>query len=258
MNIEMLESDTFEGAEDRSVASPLFRTEHLRGGYGSVKILFNINLSVKDKEIVTVIGPNGCGKSTFLKVAYGLATYHGGGVEYRNENITGLRTDQLVKKGISYVPQVNNIFPDLTVNENLEMGGYLKKSDLSDDLEQVYQMFPDLASRRTELASNLSGGQRQMLALGRALMSDPKFLLLDEPTAALSPLYVEQIMQKITELRDEVGMAIVLVEQNAKSALKHSDYAYIFSRGIVVHHDIADNILNDPKIGELFLGIVKE
>lgn len=238
----------------RKVNSTAFAANKINGGYGSVQIIYDIDLVVGKQEIVTIIGPNGCGKSTFLKVAFGLATLYKGNIIYFDEDISGVRTDQLVNKGLSYVPQVNNIFPDLTILENLEMGGYRIKENISDDIERVFQIFPELKERRFELAANLSGGQRQMLALGRALMTRPKMMLLDEPTAALSPIFVQEILDKVTALRDD-GMSILLVEQNAKSALRKSDYGYVFAHGELVYEDDADKILNNKNIGELFLGV---
>lgn len=237
----------------REVKDPILSVTNLQGGYGKVQIIYDISLAMKRQEIVTIIGPNGCGKSTFLKIIYGLATYYSGNIEYLQTPIERKRTDLLVRWGISYVPQVNNVFPDLTIEENLEMGFYLSDGNLDDAIDYVFSIFPDLKPRRFEFASNLSGGQRQMLALGRALMTGPTLLLLDEPTAALSPAYVETILQKITELREE-GVSVLLVEQNAKSALGHSDYGYVFASGRVVHHGDAQSILKDPQLGEKFLG----
>ncbi|MDH5647638.1 MAG: ABC transporter ATP-binding protein, partial [Candidatus Heimdallarchaeota archaeon] len=196
--------------------SKLLKVTNLNGGYGSVQILNGIDFMINQGEIVTIIGPNGSGKSTFIKVLYGLATYFSGDIVFDNESISKTRTDMLVSKGISYVPQLENVFPNLSILENLEMGAYLSNEDPSDDIERVFSLFPDLRNRRYDRAFVLSGGQRQMLALGRALMSRPRLLLLDEPTAALSPLLINEIMKKIVELRDN-GVTIILIEQNAKS-----------------------------------------
>jgi len=231
----------------------MLKVEDLYGGYGSVQIINGIDFEIKRKEFITIIGPNGSGKSTFVKILFGLATHYSGDVFYDNRNVTRERTDVLVKNGISYVPQVDNVFPNLNIIENLEMGGYTNEEKVEENIEKVFNIFEDLVPRKTDLANTLSGGQRQMLALGRALMSDPKMLLLDEPTAALSPLYIQMILEKIEELRDS-GVTVLLVEQNAKSALKRSDRGYIFANGKVVHTSDADEILNDPKINEYFLG----
>ena len=231
---------------------------NLEGGYGSVQILYGIDMHVDEGEFVTIIGPNGCGKSTLIKTIFGIATYYGGGVEYRGQDVSGWRTDQLVKHGIAYVPQVDNVFPSLSVLENLQMGGNsLSQGVLSERIERSLQMFPDLRNREHDLAASLSGGERQMLAISRALISDPKFLLLDEPTAALSPLYQQQIIERIDSLRDE-GITILIVEQNARLSLARSDRGYIISNGKVVHTGDAQHILTDPEIGEYFLGSTGE
>ncbi len=232
----------------------LLEVSGLKAGYGSVRILHGLDLYVEKGEFVTIIGPNGCGKSTFIKAIFGLATHHEGEVIHDNETVSGWRTDRLVNRGISYVPQRDNVFPGLTVLENLEMGGLKLSSDLlSVRIEEAYRMFPDLIARANDLAASLSGGERQMLAISRALISKPKFLLLDEPTAALSPLYQQQIIQRIDNLRSE-GITILLVEQNARLALSRSDRAYIFAGGEVVHTGPAQGVLDDPEIGDYFLG----
>jgi len=226
----------------------------LEGGYGEVKILYGIDLHVDEGEFVTIIGPNGCGKSTFIKTIFGIANYYDGQVLYRGEPIEGLRSDQLAAKGIAYVPQVNNVFPSLSVEENLQMGGNtLPGPLLKQRIERALEMFPDLRSREHDLAASLSGGERQMLAISRALIADPSFLLLDEPTAALSPLYQQQIIERIDALREQ-GITVLIVEQNARMSLSRSDRGYIFANGKVVHTGDADFILNDPEIGEYFLG----
>ena len=226
----------------------------LEGGYGSVQILYGIDMHVDEGEFVTIIGPNGCGKSTFIKTIFGIASYYNGDVEYRGQDISAWRTDQLVNHGIAYVPQVDNVFPSLSVKENLQMGGNtLPNSVLNERIERSIDMFPDLRSREYDLAASLSGGERQMLAISRALISDPKFLLLDEPTAALSPLYQQQIIERIDSLR-EGGITILIVEQNARLSLARSDRGYIMANGKIVHSGDAQNILTDPEIGEYFLG----
>ena len=226
----------------------------LEGGYGSVQILYGIDMHVNEGEFVTIIGPNGCGKSTFIKTIFGIASYYTGDVEYRGQDISGWRTDQLVNHGIAYVPQVDNVFPSLSVKENLQMGGNaLSNRVLNERIERAIDMFPDLRSREYDLAASLSGGERQMLAISRALISDPKFLLLDEPTAALSPLYQQQIIERIDSLREQ-GITILIVEQNARLSLARSDRGYIMANGKVVHSGDAQHILTDPEIGEYFLG----
>ncbi len=234
--------------------SRILEVGNLDGGYGTVQILYGIDIHVEEGEFVTIIGPNGCGKSTLIKTIFGIATYYGGTIEYRGQDVSGWRTDQLVNHGIAYVPQVDNVFPSLSVEENLQMGGNtLSNSILNQRIERALEMFPDLRSREHDLAASLSGGERQMLAISRALISDPKFLLLDEPTAALSPLYQQQIIERIDSLRDE-GITILIVEQNARLSLARSDRGYIMANGKVVHTGDAQHILTDPEIGEYFLG----
>jgi len=227
----------------------------LEGGYGSVKILNGIDLYVDKGEFVTIIGPNGCGKSTFIKVLFGIATHYEGTVIHDGEDVSSWRTDRLVKRGIAYVPQVNNVFPSLTVYENLQMGGIrLPPGILAERIERAFDMFPDLKPRVSDLAASLSGGQRQILALSRAVISDPQFLLLDEPTAALSPLYQQQIIERIDALREH-GITVLIVEQNARLSLARSDRGYIMAGGEIVHTAKASEILNDPDIGKYFLGV---
>ena len=228
--------------------------KNVEGGYGSVKIIHGIDMHVDEGEFVTIIGPNGCGKSTLIKIIFGIATYYGGKVEHKGENVSGWRTDRLATRGIAYVPQVDNVFPSLSVEENLQMGGNsLSSSLLNERIGHALDMFPDLKDRTHDLAASLSGGERQMLAIGIALINQPDFLLLDEPTAALSPLYQQQIIERIDALR-EVGITVLIVEQNARLSLARSDRGYILSNGKVVHTGNAEDILNDPHINEYFLG----
>ena len=234
--------------------SRVLEVKNLEGGYGAVQILYGIDLYVEEGEFVTVIGPNGCGKSTLIKTIFGIATYYSGEVFYNGTEVSGWRTDQLVNQGIAYVPQVDNVFPSLSVMENLQMGGNsLSSALLSERIERALNMFPYLRNRVHDLAASLSGGESQMLAISRALISDPKFLLLDEPTAALSPLYQQQIIERIDSLREQ-GITVLIVEQNARLSLARSDRGYIVSNGKIVHTGVAKEILTDPEIGEYFLG----
>jgi ABC-type branched-subunit amino acid transport system ATPase component len=236
------------------MAERILDVKYLQAGYGSVQILHGIDIYVEKGEFVTIIGPNGCGKSTFIKAIFGLCTFYNGDVEHNGEDVAGWRTDQLVRRGISYVPQVDNVFPSLTVAENLQMGGNrLSARVLNERIDDSLEMFPDLISRMHDLAASLSGGQRQMLAISRALISKPKFLLLDEPTAALSPLFQQQIIDRIDALRQS-GITVLIVEQNARLSLSRSDRGYVFASGKVVHTGKAADILEDPEIGEYFLG----
>jgi ABC-type branched-subunit amino acid transport system ATPase component len=233
---------------------PVLEVSALEGGYGSVQILNSIDLYVNEGEFITIIGPNGCGKSTFLKAIFGLASHSGGSVTHNGEDIAGWRTDKLAGRGIGYVPQVDNVFPSLTVRENMQMGGLeMTSRTLNECIGSACWIFPDLEPRLNDLAASLSGGERQMLAIARALIASPKFLMLDEPTAALSPKYQQQIINCIDGLRED-GVTVLLVEQNARLSLARSDRGYIFSGGKVVHTAKASEILDDPDIGAYFLG----
>ena len=232
----------------------ILEVNNISGGYGSIQILNGIDLTVYESEFVTIIGPNGCGKSTFIKVIFGIANLYQGDIIYRNEDITGMRADSLVKKGIGYVPQTDNVFPSLTVEENLQMGGLdLTKPEIDERIEQVYDIFPNIKEKPFHLAESLSGGERQMLAISRVLISNPSFIMFDEPTAALSPKFREMIIEKISDLR-KIGITVLIVEQNARLSLAMSDRGYIFSNGAVVHTSDAKNILEDENIGNYFLG----
>ncbi|TET98369.1 MAG: ABC transporter ATP-binding protein, partial [Dehalococcoidia bacterium] len=201
--------------------TPVLQAEGVVAGYGEVEILHGVSLVLNEAEIVAVIGPNGAGKSTLLKAVFGLLSVRSGRVQLLGREVTNLSPDRMVQTGMSYVPQVDNVFPSLTINENLEMGAFVRRDGLRERLERVYGLFPDIAGRRGERAGRLSGGERQMLALARALMLDPKVLLLDEPSASLSPIMVDSIFERIGEI-NRSGTAILLVEQNAKEALSFS------------------------------------
>jgi ABC-type branched-subunit amino acid transport system ATPase component len=222
-------------------------------GYGEVEILHGVDLAVNDGEMVAIIGPNGAGKSTLLKAVFGLLPVDPGRVSLMGKECTNKKPDELVLDGLGYVPQVDNVFTSLTIHENLEMGAFVRIDGAGDRYEHVYEMFPDLASRRGELASRLSGGQRQMLALARALMLDPKVLLLDEPSASLSPKMVGVIFERITAI-NESGTAILLVEQNAKEALSVSDRGYVLATGENRLEGEARGLLENEDVGKLYLG----
>lgn len=225
----------------------------VRAGYGETDILSNVSLNVDRGEIVAIVGPNGAGKSTAMKTIFGLLHIRAGSVVIAGTDITGWAPNRIVQAGISYVPQVDNIFRDMTVHENLEMGAFLRKGDFSAACDRVYGLFPDLKGKRQTAAGSLSGGQRQMVAMGRALMLDPKVLLLDEPTAGLSPKYMEQIFTICRDVRD-AGVAILLVEQHAKQALVFSDRAYVLAAGANRHHGTGGELLADRAVAEMFLG----
>lgn len=223
------------------------------GGYGDADILQDVSIQVDEKEIVVIVGPNGAGKSTAMKAVFGLLKVRGGSIVFDDDHITGWAPNRIVQRGICYVPQVDNIFREMTIHENLEMGAFLKKGDLTAAYDRIYELFPDLKERRKTLAGSLSGGQRQMVAMGRALMLDPKLLLLDEPTAGLSPRYMEQIFQICRDVR-ETGVAILLVEQHAKQALAFADRGYVLAAGQNRHEGTGAHLLADREVAEMFLG----
>jgi ABC-type branched-subunit amino acid transport system ATPase component len=210
-------------------------------------------MQVKSGEIVAIIGPNGAGKSTLLKTIFGLLRPRQGKITLADKAITGLRPHKIVQRGISYVPQVKNVFPSLTIQENLEMGAFIRTDDYSSRLKEVYALFPILYERRTERAGLLSGGQRQMVAMGRALMLDPQVLLLDEPSSGLAPRLVAMIFEKILEI-NATGVAIVIVEQNAREALKMSHHGYVLAMGKNVLDGPGQALLNNEEVGRLYLG----
>jgi ABC-type branched-subunit amino acid transport system ATPase component len=233
--------------------TPVLQAEGVVAGYGEVEILHGVSIVLNEGEIVAVIGPNGAGKSTLLKAVFGLLSVRSGRVRLSDREVTNLSPDRIVQTGMSYVPQVDNVFPSLTINENLEMGAFVRRDGLRERLERVYGLFPDIAGRRGERAGRLSGGQRQMLALARALMLDPKVLLLDEPSASLSPIMVESIFEKIGEI-NRSGTAILLVEQNAKEALSFSSRAYVLAMGENRIEGEAASLLDNEEVGKLYLG----
>lgn len=234
--------------------APALQIEELEAGYGPTLIARGISISVNVGEMVTIIGPNGSGKSTTIKAIFGLADVSGGSIRLHGNDITGERADRLIAMGIGYVPQAANVFPTLSVRENVEMGAFTLRGDKTDNMERVQDLFPLLRERWTGKAGQLSGGQRQMLALARALVAEPSVLLLDEPTAGLAPQIVDQVLDQIDEI-NKSGVSILLVEQNAIKALRHSDRAYVLARGRNFVEDTADGLLRNPDIGRVFLGL---
>jgi ABC-type branched-subunit amino acid transport system ATPase component len=231
----------------------ILKIEDITAGYTGIDILHQVNFRVKAGEIVSIIGPNGAGKSTLLKTIFGLLQPRRGKVFLYNEDITGLRPEKIVRKGISYVPQVDNVFPSMTIQENLEMGAFIRTDDYKQRLEQVYDLFPILRERKKNKVGQLSGGQRQMVAMGRALMLDPQVLLLDEPSAGLAPLLVSHIFEQI-EVINSTGVAIVIVEQNAREALKMAHRGYVLSMGRNMLDDTGQALLENEEVGRLYLG----
>lgn len=235
----------------------LLEIEDVYAGYvKDLDILQGVNFRIYPGELVAVIGPNGAGKSTLVKTIFGLLTPHKGKITFKGKNIAGLKSDQIVQRGMCYVPQIANVFPSLTIEENLEMGGYIRKDSLQPLKDKIFATFPVLANRRRQRAGTLSGGERQMLAMGRALMLEPSLLLLDEPSAALSPILVTSVFEQIKQV-NQGGTAIVLVEQNARKALEMADRGYVLEAGRDRFEGPGAALLNDPKVGELYLGAGK-
>ena len=231
----------------------LLQAENVVSGYGEMEILHDISIRVEEGEIVSIIGPNGAGKSTLMKTLFGLLTAWQGRVVFGGEDITHLTPERVVRQGLCYVPQENNVFSSLTVQENLEMGAFIRDDDYRPRMEEVYELFPDLKGRRGSRVGKLSGGMRQMVALGRALMLDPRMLLLDEPSAGLAPMVVELIFERIRAINQQ-GVTFLLVEQNARTALEHSDRGYVLVDGQKRLEGTGQALLADEQIGELFLG----
>lgn len=223
------------------------------GGYGGGDILKGVDLTVGDSEIVAIIGPNGAGKSTAMKAVFGLVRLREGAVRFRGEDIGRCEPDELVRKGMAYVPQERNVFPSLTVHENLEMGAFIRRDDFRHVIDQVYTLFPPLRDKRRQQAGELSGGQRQMVAFGRALMTEPSLLLLDEPTAGLSPVYMSEIFERVIAV-NETGVGILMVEQNARQALKVAHRGYVLATGENIFTDAGEALLANPEVAESFLG----
>ena len=232
----------------------LIHVDRIRAGYTSgVDILTDCSLELRRGELIGIIGPNGAGKSTLLKALFGLLDVREGRVIYKGEDISGASAHQLVSQGIGYVPQRDNIFPSLTVEENLEMGVFLRSKLFRERLAFVSELFPRLAERIKQRAGSLSGGERQMLAMGRALMMDPEVLLLDEPSAGLSPVLQDQVFIRTREI-NKAGVSVVMVEQNARRCLQICNRGYVLDQGTNAYSDTGRNLLNDPKVIELYLG----
>lgn len=236
---------------------PILRVEEVYAGYlKDLDILQGVNFCVYPGELVAIIGPNGAGKSTLAKTIFGLLTPHRGKIYFKGDNIAGLKSNQIVQRGMCYVPQIANVFSSLSAEENLEMGAFVLNSSLKPLKNAVFEMFPVLAERRKQQAGTLSGGERQMLAMGRALMLKPHLLILDEPSAALSPLLVNEVFQRIQQI-NQTGTAIALVEQNARKALAMADRGYVLDSGRDRFEGPGAALLDDPKVGELYLGAGK-
>ena len=234
---------------------PLLRVEAVSAGYGDSEILHEVSMEVREGEIISIIGPNGAGKSTLMKTIFGLLHPRQGTISFRDNDISRHTPYQIVELGMCYVPQVANVFTDMTVEENLEMGAFLLKSgDLDERKERVYRLFPRLKERRRQRAGKMSGGERQMVAMGSALMLDPKLVLMDEPSAGLSPKMVDVIFERIEHINKDGGPAILIVEQNARLALAMADRGYVLASGQNRFEGTGQDLLNDPEMGRLYLG----
>ncbi len=224
----------------------------LVSGYGKGEILQGIDIYLDANETVAIIGPNGAGKSTLLKTIFGIIPPKSGKVFFEEEDITGWPIERIFEKGISIVPQEENIFPSLTVLENLEMGGFLIQKDIGKKLEEIYNIFPILKDRSSQKAGTLSGGERQMLAISRALMTEPRLLLVDEPSSGLAPLMVKELFSKIREISEQ-GTAVLIVEQN-EEALKLASRCYLLDSGRIKYHEKAEYFIDNPDITKMYLG----
>ncbi|MDF1856605.1 ABC transporter ATP-binding protein [Pseudooceanicola sp.] len=236
------------------MSEPFLIGERMTGGYGSgPDILHDCTVAVERGEIAVIVGPNGAGKSTAMKALFGMLVLRGGAVRLDGEDITGLSPQARVAKGMGFVPQVANVFPSLSVEENLEMGAFLRRDNFRTTMEQVYDLFPILRDKRRQAAGELSGGQRQQVAVGRALMTEPKVLMLDEPTAGVSPIVMDELFDRIIEVA-RTGLPVLMVEQNARQALEIADKAYVLVQGGNAHTGSGKELLADPEVRRSFLG----
>jgi len=230
-----------------------FSGEKMTGGYGGPDIINSCTISVDKGEIVTILGPNGAGKSTAMRALLGMLNLRQGIIKINEKDISNLSPQDRVKEGISFVPQTRNVFTGLTVEENLEMGAYLREESFQDTLDEIYRLFPVLKEKKNQFAGELSGGQRQQVALGRALMIKPSVLMLDEPTAGVSPIVMDELFNHIIKVR-ETGVAILMVEQNARQALSIADRGYVLVTGENKFSGSGKELLNDPEVRRSFLG----
>ena len=235
------------------MSDPFLIGEAMTGGYGPVDILHGCTIAVEKGEIAVIVGPNGAGKSTAMKAVFGMLKLRSGHVRLAGEDITGLSPQARVRKGMGFVPQTSNIFTTMTVQENLEMGAFIRTDEIADTMAQIYDLFPILKQKRFQAAGELSGGQRQQVAVGRALMTQPKVLMLDEPTAGVSPIVMDELFDRIIEIARS-GISILMVEQNARQALEIADKGYVLVQGSNRFTDTGKTLLADPEVRRSFLG----
>ena len=240
-------------ADGAGRGDPVLAVEHVDSGYGEVQVLDDLSLTLADEEIACLVGPNGAGKSTVLKTVFGMLTPWTGHVRFDGRDIGGMAPEDIVREGIGYVPQTENVFGTLTIEENLRMGGVARDDDLDPIIDQLYDRFPILTEKRTAKARTLSGGQRQVLAFARALVMEPDVLLIDEPSAGLAPNTADEVFADVQAV-NELGTAILMVEQNAKKGLAISDRGYVLDQGTVAYADNADGLLDNPEVSRLYLG----
>ncbi|WP_071799002.1 ABC transporter ATP-binding protein [Natronohydrobacter thiooxidans] len=235
------------------MAEPFLIGDMMTGGYGGADILHSCTIAVEKGQIAVIVGPNGAGKSTAMKAVFGMLKIREGQVRLNGEDITALTPQARVSKGMGFVPQTNNIFPSMSVEENLEMGAFIRTDDIRETMEQIYELFPILRDKRKQAAGELSGGQRQQVAVGRALMTKPSVLMLDEPTAGVSPIVMDELFDRIIEIA-RTGISILMVEQNARQALEIADKGYVLVQGANRYTDTGQALLADPDVRKSFLG----
>jgi branched-chain amino acid transport system ATP-binding protein len=235
------------------MSEPFLIGEEMTGGYGAADILHNCTIAVEKGEIAVIVGPNGAGKSTAMKAVFGMLNLRAGHVKLQGEDITALSPQDRVAKGMAFVPQTSNIFTSMTVQENLEMGAFLRRDDIAGTMAQVYDLFPILKDKRNQAAGELSGGQRQQVAVGRALMTQPKVLMLDEPTAGVSPIVMDELFDRIIEVARS-GISILMVEQIARLALEIAHKGYVLVQGSNRFTDTGQALMEDPEVRRSFLG----